>query len=68
MKRFTRKQSDDEIYTGCSGLALVGLCINRYSNLSGTAGRTAENMNSLISDADLPRSYLGLLCTGKIVP
>ncbi len=65
MKRFILEQSDDEIYTGCSGLALVGLCINRYSNLSGTAGRTVENMNNLISDADLLRSYLGLLCIGK---
>ena len=65
MKRCIIEQSADEIYTGCSGLALVGLCINRYSNLAGIVGRTSQNQNNLISDSDLLRSYLGLLCTGK---
>ena len=65
MKRFTLEQSSDEIYTDCSGLALVGLCINRYSNLSGVISRVSENDNKLIPDTDLFRSYLGLLCTGK---
>lgn len=65
MKRFILEQSSDEIYTDCSGLALVGLCINRYSNLSGVISRVSENDNKLISDTDLFRSYLGLLCTGK---
>ena len=65
MKRFILEQSTDEIYTGCSGLALVGLCINRYSNLAGIVGRTSQNQNNLLSDCDLLRSYLGLICTGK---
>ena len=65
MKRFTPEQSSDEIYTDCSGPALVGLCINRYSNLSGVIGRVSENDNRLIPDTDLFRSYLGPLRTGK---
>lgn len=65
MKRFALEQSSDEIYTDCSGLALVGLCINRYSNLSAIVGRVSENDNKLIPDTELFRSYLGLLCTGK---
>ena len=65
MKRFTPEQSSDEIYTDCSGPALVGLCINRYSNLSGVISRVSENDNKLIPDTDLFRSYLGLLRTGK---
>jgi len=65
MKRFILEQSTDEMYTDCSDLALVGLCINRYSNLSGTVARTTENSHNLIPDTDLLRSYLGLLCTGK---
>lgn len=65
MKHFTLEQSSDEIYTDCSGLALVGLCINRYSNLSGVMGCISKNDNKLISDNDLFSSYLGLLCTGK---
>ena len=65
MKRFIPEQSSDEIYTDCSGLALVGLCINRYSNLSGIVRRISENDNKLIPDTELLRSYLGLLCTGK---
>lgn len=65
MKRFILEQSSDEIYTDCSGLALVGLCINRYSNLSGTVGRISKNDSKLIPDTELLRSYLGLLCMGK---
>ena len=33
MKRFILEKSDDEFYTSHSGLALVGLCINRFSGL-----------------------------------
>ena len=51
MKSFILEQSTYEIYTDCSGLALVGLCINRYSNLSSIVARTAENSNNLIPDA-----------------
>lgn len=65
MKRFILEQSDDEFYTSHSGLALVGLCINRYSNLSRETGRKMNNSGNLISNTDLLRSYLGLLCLGK---
>lgn len=65
MKRFILEQSDDEFYTSHSGLALVGLCINRYSDLSRVVGRKIGNSNNLISHTDLLRSYLGLLCLGK---
>jgi len=65
MKRFILEQSNDEFYTSHSGLALAGLCINRYSNLSRVTGRKMENNGNLISDIDILRSYLGLLCLGK---
>ena len=65
MKRFFLEQSDDEFYTSHSGLALAGLCINRYSNLSRVTGRKMENNGNLISNTDILRSYLGLLCLGK---
>lgn len=65
MKRFILEQSDDEFYTSHSGLALTGLCINRYSNLSQVTGRKMENNGNLISNTDILRSYLGLLCLGK---
>jgi len=65
MKRFILEQSDDEFYTSHSGLALVGLCINRYSNISQVVRRKMGNSNNLISHTDLLRSYLGLLCLGK---
>jgi hypothetical protein len=42
MKRFILEQSDDEFYTSHSGLALAGLCINRYSDLSRVVGRKME--------------------------
>jgi len=65
MKRFILEQSDDEFYTSHSGLALAGLCINRYSELSWVAGRKMKKNTHLISHSDLLRSYLGLLCLGK---
>ena len=65
MKRFILEQSDDEFYTSHSGLALAGLCINRYSKLSRVTGRKMDNNNNLISNIDILRSYLGLLCLGK---
>jgi len=65
MKRFILEQSDDEFYTSHSGLALAGLCMNKYGNLSRVAGRKMKNNGNLISDADILRSYIGLLCIGK---
>jgi hypothetical protein len=65
MKRFILEQSDDKFYTSHSGLALAGLCINRYSDLSRVVGRKMEKNTNLISHSDLLRSYLGLLCLGK---
>ena len=65
MKRFILEQSDDEFYTSHSGLALAGLCINRYSDLPRVIGRKMDNNSNIISHIDLLRSYLGLLCLGK---
>ena len=65
MKRFILEQSDDEFYTSHSGLALAGLCINRYSDLSRVIGRQMGNTGNIISHIDILRSYLGLLCLGK---
>jgi hypothetical protein len=65
MKRLLIEQSDDEIYTSHSGLALAGLCINEFSDLSRVTGRTMDKRGNVISHSDLLRSYLGLLCLGK---
>jgi hypothetical protein len=40
IKRFIIEQSDDDISTSHSGLALIGLCLNRYSGLSQVVGST----------------------------
>ena len=64
MKRLILEQSSDEFYTSHSGLALVGACINRYSDLSRRAGRQSRGTEQ-ISDIDILRSYLGLLSMGK---
>ena len=65
MKRFIIEQSDDEFYTSHSGLALVGLCINRYSDLARVTSSRMEKRGNVISHTDLLRSYLGLLSLGK---
>ena len=65
MKRLIIEKSDDEFYTSHSGLALAGLCINRYSDLSSRIGRAMDDSNNVISQMDIIRSYIGLLCLGK---
>ena len=67
MKRFTIVKSDKEFYTSHSGLALVGLSLNRFCSLPGkaeeafplSAGSTGIGLD------DILRSYVGLLATGK---
>lgn len=65
MKRFILEKSDDEFYTSHSGLALVGLCINRFSGLPGQIARKMTNGRYKISHTDIVRSMIGLLCIGK---
>jgi len=65
MKRFIIEQSDNEFYTSHSGLALIGLCINRFSDLpKQVAGKMTKGQDK-ISHTDVVRSMLGLLCLGK---
>lgn len=64
MKRMILEQSTEEFYTSHSGLALVGACINRYSELGRYVGRVAGSSDH-IAEVDIVRSYLGLLCLGK---
>lgn len=52
------------MYTSHFGLALAGLCINRFSKLSQVIGRKVEKRGNIISPTDLLRSYLGLLWHG----
>lgn len=65
MKRFILEQSDDEFYTSHSGLALIGLCINRFSSLPQQVARKMTSQSGKISNVDIVRSMLGLLCLGK---
>lgn len=61
--RFQIEQSDHEFYTSQSGMALVGLAINRFTSLVSRATTAAPCRG--IATADVLRSYLGLLCQGK---
>lgn len=64
MKRFIIEQSDRELYTSHSGLALVGAALNRFVDL-GRSLKQAQPLRHGISHGDIARSYLGLLCQGK---
>lgn len=64
MKRFIIEQSDTEFYTSHSGLALIGLCINRHTTLS-QAVRDAIPLRHGIAHSDILKRYLGQLCLGK---
>jgi len=67
MKRFIIEQSNKEFYTSHSGLALVGLCLNRYTSLPMKAKKAfpvAKGSNGIDLD-DILRSYLGMLTLGQ---
>lgn len=64
MKRFILDQSNTEFYTSHSGLALVGLCLNRFTTLLKSLG-AAIPLRHGIAHSDVIKSYLGLLCLGK---
>ena len=64
MKHFIIEQSDTEFYTSHSGLALVGLCINRFTTLMTTL-RAMIPLRHGIPHSDIIKSYVGLLCLGK---
>jgi hypothetical protein len=40
--RFTIEQSDSEFYTSQSGMALVGLAVNRYTTLASRVAKAAR--------------------------
>ena len=48
-----------------SGLALVGLCLNRFTSLTKRLGQLSSLKKGAISHADVVRSTLGLLSLGK---
>lgn len=60
-------KSDKEFYTSHSGLALVGLGLNRFCSLPGKAGDAfpLSAGSTGIGLDDILRSYIGLLATGK---
>lgn len=64
MKRFIPEKSGEEFYTSHSGLALVGACINRFSDFKKRINNVSIRSGG-ISHADIARSYLGFLCLGK---
>jgi hypothetical protein len=67
MKRFIIAQSDKEFYTSHSGLALVGLCMNKLSSLPAKAAEAfpVSAASNGIGLDDILRSYLGLLAMGQ---
>lgn len=65
MKRFIIEKSEDEFYTSHSGMALIGLCVNRFTSLVKRLGSVSNLRKGAISHADVVRSYIGMLCLGK---
>ena len=61
--RFQLEQSKQEFYTSQSGMALVGVALNRYTSLASRVDKAAPKRG--IATSDVVRSYLGLLCQGK---
>lgn len=63
MKRFILEQSATEFFTSHAGLALVGLALNRFTDLRKQA-RTIPKRHG-IPNIELIRTFTGLLCLGK---
>jgi len=63
MKHFLLEQSESEIYTSHSGLALAGLCLNRYGHIE--QALKVLPLRHGIAHSDIVKTYLGLLCLGK---
>jgi hypothetical protein len=63
MQRFTIEQSDADIVSH-AGLALIGQCIHRHTNLSQELN-TQVPLRHGIAHADVLKSYLALACLGK---
>jgi hypothetical protein len=64
MKRFIIEQSDEEFYSSTSGIALVGLALNRFTNMASSLAKAVPLAHG-ISHADVLRSYCALLAQGK---
>ncbi len=64
MRRFIIEQSDKELYTVHTGLALVGLCLNKFTTMEKRLRKRVGKCSG-ISHADVLRSYVGLLSVGK---
>ena len=65
MQRFIIERSKDEFYTSHSGLALVGLFLNRYCNLAAKLDKAAPVSSIGILSSDVVKAFIGLLCIGK---
>jgi hypothetical protein len=65
MQRFFIERSKDEFYTSHSGLALVGLFLNRYCNLASKLDKAAPVSSIGILSSDVVKAYVGLLSIGK---
>lgn len=64
MKRFQVEQSDEEFYTSHSGLALVGLGVNRFTTLTSALAKAVPS-DDVISHGDVIKSYCGILAQAK---
>ncbi len=65
VKQFIISQSKKEFYTSNSGLALVGLCLNKLCSLPTKAIDAFPRKVGGIGLDDILRSYVGLLTMGK---
>jgi hypothetical protein len=63
MQKILVEQSETEFYTAHAGLKLIGLLVNDYTDLCRRANLLPGNPG--VSHADVLKTYLGLLCTGK---
>lgn len=64
IKRFIIEHSDEGFYTSTSGISLIGLALNRFTDLASSVAK-AVPLSHGISHADVIRSFCALLAQGK---
>lgn len=64
MRRFIIEQTETDL-TSHAGLGLVGMAINRHTQLAKSVNAAVPLRSDAIANADVLRSYIGLLCLGK---
>jgi len=68
MNRFIIEHSDEEFYTSTSGISLVGLSLNRFTDLAASIGKAAPCPTAFLVALPLSFPRQGVYSCHHMVP